>query len=154
MIWTDLHALPPLGRKPLLGLDVGDKTIGLALSDASRTIASPLHTITRGKFTKDANSLVTLVKQHDIGALVIGYPVNMDGTSGRRVQSTNAFATNLAAHISLPLLRWDERLSTFAVERTMLQADLSRARRDELVDKLAATYMLQGFLDALNHVPA
>jgi len=149
-MWTtDLAGLPSLTGKPLLGLDVGEKTIGLALSDARHVVASPLHTIARGKFTHDAKSLAALCTQHGVGALVIGYPINMDGSLGPRTQSTRTFASELEKHIALPILLWDERMSTLAVTRTMLEADLSRQRRGELVDKLAAAYMLQGCLDAL-----
>jgi putative Holliday junction resolvase len=137
--------LPPSGR--VLGLDVGQTTIGLALSDGSRLIASPLLTIERGKFRKDIGTLMKITGEYNVTGLVIGYPVNMDGSSGRRAQSTRTFAGNLEKHMTLPMLLWDERLSTMAVERAMLEADLSRARRAELVDKLAASYMLQGLLD-------
>ncbi len=134
----------------LLGLDVGDKTIGLALSDALRTIASPYDTIRRSKFTKDAATLSTITTEQKIGGLVIGYPVNMDGSEGPRCQSTRTFVSNLGKIISLPMLLWDERMSTMAVQRMMTdEADMSRARRAELVDKLAASYMLQGFLDSI-----
>jgi putative Holliday junction resolvase len=137
--------LPPSGR--LLALDVGEKTIGLALSDAARMIASPLETIARGKFSRDVEALKALVAAHKVSGLVIGYPVNMDASLGPRTQSTRTFVSNLEKHIALPMLLWDERLSTLAVERVMLEADLSRQRRAQLVDKLAASYMLQGVLD-------
>jgi putative Holliday junction resolvase len=143
-----ISLLPPSGR--LLGLDVGEKTIGLALSDGLRMIASPHLTITRTKFSKDLAQLKAITNEHQIVGLVIGNPINMDGSSGRRVQSTQSFIANLKKHIDLPMLLWDERLSTMAVTRMMEQeADLSRARRDELVDKLAASYMLQGCLDRI-----
>jgi putative Holliday junction resolvase len=146
-------ALPPTGR--LLGLDVGEKTIGLALSDASRLIASPHVTIQRTKFTKDLEALKAVIVTQQITGLVIGNPINMDGSSGRRVQSTQSFIANLKKHIDLPMLLWDERLSTMAVTRMMeKEADLSRRRRDELVDKLAASYMLQGCLDAIKGLGA
>ncbi|MDE3060810.1 MAG: Holliday junction resolvase RuvX [Pseudomonadota bacterium] len=141
------RALPPKGR--LLGLDVGDKTIGLALSDDRRSIASPLLTIERSKFAKDMEALKKTIVVHAVAGLVIGYPINMDGSLGPRAQSTRSFVANLEKHVALPVLLWDERLSTMAVERVMLDADLSRQRRAELVDKLAAGYMLQGFLDSL-----
>lgn len=147
---TDLSALPALKDQRLLGLDVGEKTIGLALSDVTRTIASPLETIARGKFTRDAEALKRAVAKYDVGALVIGYPINMDGSEGPRCQSTRAFARQLGEIIPLPLVLWDERMSTMAVERVMLEADLSRARRGELVDKMAASYLLQSALDALH----
>jgi len=133
----------------LLGLDVGEKTIGLALSDLSRTIASPLVTIERSKFTKDMEKLKEIIATHQVAGLIIGYPVNMDGSLGPRTQSTRTFVSNLGKHINLPMLLWDERMSTMAVERVMLDADLSRARRGELVDKLAAAYILQSALDTL-----
>lgn len=147
------HAEFSSAAKPhsrLLGLDVGEKTIGLALTDALRTIASPHSTIRRSKFTKDAQALKALVEEHKIGGLVIGYPINMDGSEGPRCQSTRTFVSNLSKHIELPMLLWDERMSSIAVERMMTdEADMSRARRAELVDKLAASYLLQGCLDAM-----
>lgn len=144
-----IAACPPHTR--LLGLDVGSTTIGLALSDGSRTIASPLETIHRGKFAKDIEMLKKIIAQHAVAGLVIGYPVNMDGSQGPRTQSTRTFVSNIGKHIDLPMLLWDERLSTMAVQRMMEnEADLSRARRAELVDKLAASYMLQGFLDSVS----
>jgi putative Holliday junction resolvase len=139
--------LPKEGR--LLGLDVGDKTIGLALSDGLRHIASPLLIINRSKFKKDMEQLAEVIKKHAVAGLVIGDPVNMDGTLGPRAQSTRSFVANLQKHFDLPMLLWDERFSTMAVERTMLDADLSRQRRKQLVDKLAASYMLQGLLDSI-----
>ncbi len=134
----------------LLGLDVGEKTIGLALSDVMRQVASPLITITRSKFTKDIELLKKHASEHKVAGFVIGYPLNMDGSHGPRTQSVRTFAANLKKHIDLPLIYWDERMSTMAVSRTMLAADLSRERRAELVDKLAASYILQGCLDRLN----
>ena len=142
-----LRLLPPNGR--LLCLDVGEKTIGLALSDGSRTIASPLETIERKKFQKDMEHLQRVVQKHAIAGLVIGYPVNMDGSLGPRTQSVRTFVSTMSKHIDLPMVLWDERMSTMAVERMMVQADLSRERRSQLVDKLAASYMLQGFLDSV-----
>ncbi len=142
--------LPPQGR--LLGLDTGETTIGLALSDAGRMIASPLLTIERTKFDKDMEALLASIAAHAVAGLVIGYPVNMDGSEGRRTQSTRTFASNLKKRIKLPILLWDERMSTMAVERVMLSADMSRARRAELVDKLAASYMLQGVLDRMKNL--
>jgi putative holliday junction resolvase len=140
-------ALPPMGR--LLGLDVGTKTIGLALCDAGRMIASPAETLKRVKFTVDAQALVKLAQQFALSGLVIGLPLNMDGSDSPRTQSVRAFARNLYAVLPLPVLMWDERWSTAAVTRTLLEADASRARRAELVDKMAAAYILQGALDAL-----
>lgn len=140
-------ALPKTGR--LLGFDLGTKTIGLALSDLGRQIATPLETLKKGKFSKDLIAIEGLVKTHDIQGLVMGLPMNMDGTQGPRAQATRAFARNLDTHFKLPLIYWDERLSTAAVTRTLIDADRSRARREELVDKMAASYILQGALDRL-----
>ncbi|ACL58237.1 Holliday junction resolvase RuvX [Methylobacterium nodulans] len=137
------------GGARLLGLDLGTKTIGLALSDVGRRIASPLETIRRVKFTPDAQKLAGIARQHGVGGLVIGLPLNMDGSEGPRAQSTRAFVRNLAPILPLPVLLFDERLSTAAVTRTLLEADASRARRGDLVDKLAAAYILQGCLDVL-----
>lgn len=133
----------------LLGLDLGTKTIGLALSDVGRQIASPLETIRRVKFQADAAALLRIAEKHAIAGLVIGLPLNMDGSEGPRVQSTRAFVRNLAPLTSLPIVFWDERMSTLAVTRTLLDADASRARRAEVVDKMAAAYILQGALDRL-----
>ena len=133
----------------LLGLDVGAKTIGLALSDVTRSVATPLETIRRTKFQKDADALLAMLARFGIGGLVIGLPLNMDGSEGPRAQATRAFARNLAARTELPMAFWDERLSTAAVTRTLIEADASRARRAELVDKMAAAYILQGALDRL-----
>jgi putative Holliday junction resolvase len=135
--------------KRLLGFDVGSKTIGLALSDLSLTIASPLETIRRVKFSRDVERISALVHSHDIGGFVLGMPLNMNGSEGPRAQSTRDFARNLTERLPLPLLFWDERLSTVAVTRTLVDADTSRRRQSELVDKLAAAYILQGFLDCL-----
>ncbi|HSV30365.1 MAG TPA: Holliday junction resolvase RuvX [Candidatus Omnitrophota bacterium] len=138
-----------LGRdQRLLGLDLGTKTIGLALSDVSRTIATPYHTIRRTKFTKDAQELLAIVDKEGVGGLVVGLPVEMDGGEGPRCQSTRAFIANLFKIRDLPVALWDERLSTSAVTRILLEADASRARRAEVVDKMAAGYILQGALDA------
>jgi putative Holliday junction resolvase len=138
-----------LGREQrLLGLDVGTKTIGLALSDVLRSIASPFDTIRRGKFGADAKTLFAIVAKHGVGGLVLGLPLEMDGREGPRCQSVRQFAANLLAVQDLPVAFWDERLSTAAVTRTLLEADASRRRRGELVDKMAAAYILQGFLDA------
>lgn len=136
----------------LMGVDLGTKTIGLALSDVSRSIASPLETIKRTKFTADAERLIALAKSHDAAALVFGLPLNMDGTEGPRCQSTRAFVRNLEKLTDLPVVFWDERMSTQAVTRTLLDADASRARRAELVDKMAASYILQGALDRLRRL--
>ena len=131
----------------LLGLDLGEKTIGLALSDTSLTIATPLHTMRRGKFTADAQILLALGTEHNIGGFVIGLPLNMNGSDGPSAQSARAFARNLAAKTDLPIVLIDERLSTAAVTRTLLDADASRRRRAQVVDKMAAAYILQGALD-------
>jgi putative Holliday junction resolvase len=140
----------PAGR--LLGVDVGSKTLGLALSDATRTIASPLLTIRRGRFRDDAAALGRIVTEHAVFGLVIGLPVSMDGREGPRCQSVRQFAANLSAHVDLPMAFWDERWSTVAVERMLVaEADLSRKRRREVVDKQAAGYILQGALDFLAH---
>jgi putative Holliday junction resolvase len=144
-----LAALPPRCR--LLGLDVGTHTIGLATSDFTYMIATPLEIITRTKIAKDSTALQAVIAREQVGGLVVGWPVNMDGSEGPRCQSTKQFLQNIAAQITLPVVLWDERLSTAAVTRTMLEADLSRARRKELVDKMAATYILQGALDALQY---
>ncbi|WP_198669727.1 Holliday junction resolvase RuvX [Pelagibacterium sediminicola] len=133
----------------LMGLDLGTKTIGVAISDALRMTASPVETIKRIKFTQDAERLAKLVADHNVTGIVVGLPLNMDGTEGPRAQSTRAFVRNLKQKIDLPIVFWDERLSTMAVTRTMLEADLSRARQAEVVDKLAASYILQGALDRL-----
>jgi putative Holliday junction resolvase len=141
-------AAPP--RTPLVGLDLGEKTIGVAVSDRDRMIASPLELIRKTKFTADAEHLFKLMDGRGAGALVIGLPVNMDGSEGPRCQSVRAFARNLFRLRDLPVAFWDERLSTAAVQRMMTsEADLTRARRLELVDKAAAAYILQGALDRL-----
>lgn len=140
-------ALPP--RRPLIGLDLGTKTIGMALSDVERRIASPLMTIARKKFSADAGVLLTEAERHNVAGLILGLPLNMDGSEGPRAQATRAFARNLAALTDLPIAFWDERLSTVAVTRTLIDADTSRKRRSEVVDKMAAAYILQGALDRL-----
>lgn len=141
------------GRR-FLGLDLGTKTIGLALSDTGHHIASPYLTLARKKFTQDAAELVKIAARENVGALVLGLPVNMDGTEGPRCQATRAFARNIALQIPVPIALWDERLSTVAVQRMMTEeADLSRARRAELVDKLAASYILQSYLDWMRKQP-
>ena len=136
----------------LIGLDLGEKTIGIALSDGLRMTATPVETLRRRKFTPDARHLIDLARREDAGAFILGLPVNMDGSCGPRVQATRAFARNLGRLTDIPVVLWDERLSTAAVERTMLEADLSRARRAEVVDKLAAAWILQGALDRLSRV--
>ncbi len=141
--------LPPQGR--LVGIDAGTKTLGLALSDVTRTIASPLRVIIRGKFSKDAAELLAVVAEHQVAGLVLGFPANLDGSEGPRAQSTRAIARNLNALAPLPILLWDERLSTAAAERTLLDADQSRRRRAEVIDKMAAAIILQGALDRMKH---
>jgi len=140
------EALPQGGR--LLGMDVGTKTIGLALCDAGWSIASPAHTVSRGKFSKDKIALTAFMEQQQVKGVVIGLPINLDGSESPRSQASRAFARNIA-DLGLPILLWDERWSTHAVTRTLLEADASRARRDVLVDKLAASYILQGAIDGL-----
>ncbi len=147
----DLAAV--LGPKArLLGLDLGTKTIGIAISDEGRVVASGRETIQRTKLKKDLGTLARLVAEDRVGGLIIGLPLNMDGSEGPRCQSVRQFATDLEKRVDLPITFWDERLSTVAVTRTMLEADLSRKRRAEVVDKLAAIYILQGALDALGRV--
>lgn len=143
----DLTALPPSGK--ILGLDLGTKTIGVAISDGMRYSATPLETIARKKFTQDAERLVALIAENAAVGIVLGLPLNMDGSEGPRVQSTRAFARNLARLIAIPIVFWDERLSTAAVTRTLIEADVRRDRRAEVVDKLAASYILQGALERL-----
>lgn len=136
----------------LMGVDLGTKTIGLALSDVSLSVASPLETIRRTKFGADAAALLALARLHDVAGLVMGLPLNMDGTEGPRCQSTRAFVRNLEKLSDLPVIFQDERMSTQAVTRTLLEADVSRARRSELVDKMAAAHILQSTLDRLRHL--
>lgn len=142
-----LSAIPERGK--IMGLDLGTKTIGVAISDGMRYSATPLETIKRSKFTQDAERIIELIRENQVVAVILGLPLNMDGSEGPRVQSTRAFARNLAPRISLPIAFWDERLSTSAVTRMMIEADLRRDRRAEVVDKLAASYILQGALDRL-----
>lgn len=142
-----LALIPPTGK--ILGLDLGTKTIGVAVSDGIRYSATPLETIKRTKFTQDAERLLALITENQAVAIVLGLPLNMDGSEGPRAQSTRAFARNLAQKAMLPIVFWDERLSTSAVTRMMIEADLRRDRRAEVVDKLAASYILQGLLDRL-----
>jgi len=143
--------LPPSAR--LIGIDAGTRTLGLALSDVTRTIASPLLTIKRTKFKADAAQLLDICRSHDVAGLVLGLPVNLDGSEGPRAQSTRALARNLSALTLLPILFWDERLSTAAAERTLLEADTSRRRRGEVIDKMAAAIILQGLLDRMRLYP-
>ena len=141
--------LPLAGR--LIGIDPGSKTFGLALSDLTRMIASPLEVIRRTKFKTDAERLLHLADEHAIAGIVVGLPSNLDGTEGPRAQSVRAFVKNLQHLTSLPILLWDERLSTVAAERALLSADASRKRRDEVIDKVAATVILQGAMDRMRH---
>ena len=140
-------ALTPNMR--LLGLDLGEKTIGLALSDTLLTVATPMETLKRGKFASDAATIEAIIVKQNVGGIVVGLPLNMDGSDGPSAQSARAFARNFAARSPLPILLWDERLSTAAVTRTLIDADASRKRRAEVVDKMAAGYILQGALDRL-----
>lgn len=133
----------------LIGVDVGTRTLGLALSDVSRTIASGLETIRRTKFKADAARLVELVRAHKVGGLVIGLPINLDGSIGPRAQASRAFARLIGPLASVPILMWDERMTTAAAERLLIEADTSRKRRAEVIDKMAATLILQGALDRL-----
>jgi putative Holliday junction resolvase len=139
--------LAPFQR--LLGLDVGEKTIGMAVAGANLSVASPIGTIRRTKFRADAEALFKVIDERGVGGLVIGLPVNMDGSEGPRCQSVRQFAANLLELRDLPIAFWDERLSTAAVERAMLEADLSRKKRAKRVDEAAAAYILQGALDAM-----
>jgi putative holliday junction resolvase len=144
---SEFAAALPSGGK-LAGLDVGTKTIGLAICDAGWHFAGPAETIHRTKFTKDLEVLRAFTTRENVVGLVVGLPLSMDGSDSPRTQSVRAFARNLAP-LGLPLLLWDERWSTQAVTRTLIDADASRARRAELVDKMAAAYILQGAIDAL-----
>jgi len=139
--------IPPGQR--LLGLDLGEKTIGLALSDTSLSIATPMQTLKRGKFGADAAQLDIIISAQGVGGLVVGLPLNMDGSDGPSAQSARAFGRNFLAKHDLPILFWDERLSTAAVTRTLIDADVSRAKRKDVVDKMAASFILQGVLDFL-----
>lgn len=151
---VDIQELPDLlpRRARVLGLDFGEKTVGIAVSDRDRRVASPVDTIRRGKFTTDTQQLAAFCREREAAALILGLPVNMDGTEGPRCQATRQFARNLVnkAGFTLPIAYWDERLSTAAVERVLIgEADMSRRKRGNVVDKMAAAYILQGALDAL-----
>ncbi len=139
--------LPAKAR--LIGVDLGTKTIGLALSDVERRIATPLATIKRTRFAKDAEALIAQIRAHGAFALVLGLPLSLDGGAGPRVQATRAFARNFAALDPTPVVYWDERMSTAAVQRALIANDVSRARRAEVIDQMAAAYILQGALDRL-----
>ena len=147
----DFAAAVPRGRA-LAGLDLGTKTIGVAVSDRLLSVATPLETIKRTKFTADATALIAICTKREIGGLVLGLPRNMDGSEGPRCQSTRAFARNLERLTDLPITFWDERLSTVAAERALLEADTSRKRRAEVIDHVAAGYILQGALDRIGHL--
>jgi putative Holliday junction resolvase len=139
-------------RQSLIGLDLGSKTLGIALSDTTRKIATPMETMKRVKFTHDARQLLAMAARENTAGFILGLPINMDGSEGPRCQSTRAFARNLGMLSPLPIVLWDERLSTAAVTRTLLEADTSRAKRAEVVDKMAASYILQGALDRLSQL--
>ncbi len=145
-----LAALPP--NRSVCGLDLGDKTIGFAVSDLRRQVATPVLVIRRVKFTADAGRLFELVKERGIVGIVLGLPLNMDGSEGPRVQSTRAFARNLVKLTDLPITYWDERLSTVAAERALLEGDASRAKRAQVIDQVAAGYILQGALDRMGYL--
>ncbi len=136
-------------RGALIGLDLGTKTIGVAASDPDRRLAAPVETIAREKFGADARRILALAAERNAAGFVLGLPINMDGSEGPRAQSTRAFARNLAALTELPIALWDERLSTAAVERALIAADASRAKRKAVIDQHAAAYILQGALDRL-----
>jgi putative Holliday junction resolvase len=149
---SDIRGLAArVGRSQrLMGIDLGTKTIGIALSDVERRLATPLETLTRGKFSADAAQLLARANEFDVAAFVIGLPLNMDGSEGPRAQSTRAFVRNLAALTDRPFFFWDERLSTAAVTRALIEQDASRAKRAKVIDRMAAAYILQGALDRLN----
>ncbi|HEX4105699.1 MAG TPA: Holliday junction resolvase RuvX [Rhizomicrobium sp.] len=152
MAVTDIDRLALARGARLLGLDLGEKTIGLALSDRLLTVGTPMETLKRGKFAADAARLGNIISEQGVGGLVVGLPLNMDGSDGPSAQSARAFARNWAKHSEIPLVLWDERLSTMAVTRTLLDADASRKRRSEVVDRMAAAYILQGALERLRHL--
>ena len=154
MIFEDFTAFAtslPVNRA-VAGLDFGDKTIGIAISDLRRSVATPTQTIRRIKFTADAAELLALAAARGIAGLILGLPLNMDGSEGPRVQTTRAFARNLSRLTELPIAYWDERLSTVAATRALLEADMSRKRRNEVIDQVAAGYILQGALDRMAHL--
>ena len=145
---SDLKGLIKKGER-LLGLDVGTKTIGMALSDTTLMVATPFDTIRRARFRDDVQRLAAEIATHGVGGIVVGLPIGMDGHESPRTQGVRQFVKNLLAHVAKPVAFWDERLSTAAVERQMIDADLSRKRRAEIIDKVAAAYILQGLLDRL-----
>ena len=154
MIFEDITEIMAQSRKTLawMGLDLGTKTIGVAVSDRLLSAATPLRTVRRTKFSADAQALLDVITNRDIGAIIIGLPRNMDGSEGPRCQSTRAFARNMSVLTDLPIGYWDERLSTVAAERALLEADTSRKRRAEVIDHVAAGYILQGALDRARHI--
>ncbi len=154
MIHEPIEAFAAAAPKPgaLMGLDLGTETIGVAVSDSFQSVASPLETIKRKKFGLDADRLLGIVDGRSIAGIVLGLPLNMDGSEGPRCQSTRAFARNLVGRTDLPITFWDERLSTVAAERALLEADTTRKRRGEVIDHVAASYILQGMLDRLAHL--
>ena len=156
MIFEDIAEIMAQSRNTLawMGLDLGTKTIGVAVSDRLLSSATPLLTVRRTKFSKDAKALLDIITNRDIGAIILGLPRNMDGSEGPRCQSTRAFARNLSAHPQLPIGYWDERLSTVAAERALLEADTSRKRRAKVIDHVAAGYILQGALDRARNIRA
>ena len=135
----------------LMGLDLGSKTIGIAISDGLRSVASPLKTIKRTKFSEDVEILFHLISEREISGIILGLPKNMDGSEGPRCQSTRAFARNIIRFKDFPIAFWDERLSTVAAEKALLEADINRKRRSEVIDHVAASYILQGALDRMSH---
>jgi putative Holliday junction resolvase len=147
---TEAAALLP-ARGALIGLDLGTKTIGVAVSDPDRRLATPVETVARKAFTRDANRILELAAERRAIGFVLGLPINMDGSEGPRAQSTRAFARNFAKLTTLPIALWDERLSTAAVERALIAADASRAKRKAVIDQHAAAYILQGALDRLHN---
>ncbi len=151
-IETFVAALPD--HRAVMGLDLGEKTIGVAISDRMRAIASPLETIRRRKFGLDAARLLEIAQERQIAGLILGLPRNMDGSEGPRCQSTRAFARNLERLTDMPISFWDERLSTVAAEKALLEADATRKRRAEVIDNIAASYILQGVLDRMTHLKA
>ena len=153
-LYTELADLEIKTGQRLLGLDLGSKTIGIALSDTLQQVATPLETWRRKKFTADAKHLLGLAAKFDVAAFVIGLPLNMDGSEGKRIQSTNAFVRNMGQKTDIDFICWDERMSTVAVERVLLEADSSRAARARVIDKMAAAYILQGALDRLSVIRA
>lgn len=154
MIVDDIAAFAAVlpRMRPLIGLDLGTKTIGVAASDGLLSTATPVETVKRQKFTLDAARVLEIVTDRDAAGLILGLPRNMDGTEGPRAQSTRSFAQNLAKLADIPITFWDERLSTVAAERALLEADMTRKRRSEVIDAVAAAYILQGALDRLRHL--